>query len=116
MCSNEIKYDHMPPFHFENDFELDDKEQPTTINEESDCLFIDLQDGLMFHDFEDNPANLLESSAKEGFILFINIGIGFRFQVELASFIFFILLEENRSKNQPNCHFLDWIHWSCDIT
>ena len=61
---------------------LDDIEQLAIVNEGNACLFVDLQDMVVYHAFEDSFAVLLESLRKVNFAEFIKFEGGFRFHIE----------------------------------
>jgi hypothetical protein len=51
-------------FHSEKDLALNDIEQLAVINERNACIFVDFQDMVAYHAFEDYFSVLLESLGK----------------------------------------------------
>jgi hypothetical protein len=113
---NDKPDEHIVFFHSEKDLVLDDIEQLAVVNEGNACLFVDLQDRVVYHAFEDSFAVLLESLRKVNFAEFINFEGGFRFHIEFPSFKLFFRFGENQSKGQSSSHLFDWLHWKYEIT
>ena len=64
---------------------FDNIEQGTTFkNEGNVCLFVDHQGKVVIYNLQDPFTNLLESAVKEKFVLFINVGLGFKLEFELS--------------------------------
>jgi hypothetical protein len=63
------------------------------------------QEEMIFHDFQDPVAILLQSSVKEEFVSFISSGFGFNFFFQLPSFTFVCLLKKDVSEKnrEANC-------------
>lgn len=109
---DDVKNEHMAPLLFENELEIDRIEQRPTFNHKGyPCLFVDFQDEVFFHVFEDYFFILLQPSKKVGFMLFTRAESGFRLYFELL-FTKFLFLHESERKEQSNNHLLSWLHWS----
>jgi len=91
------------------------QEQLTLMNEV--CLYVFVhQEKVIFHDFQDPVASLLQSSVKVEFVSFISSGFGFNFCFQLPSFTFVCLLKKIVKIGQSSSQLLDWLHWHFSIT
>jgi hypothetical protein len=91
-----------------------EKKQPTLMKET--CLSVFAHQGeIIFHDFQDPMAILLQSLVKDEFVSFIILYFEFNLFFQPPSFTIFYQLEENvkgKSRNQ----LFDWLHWHFSIT
>jgi hypothetical protein len=71
---------------------------------------------MIFHDFQDPMAILLQSSVKDEFASFISSDFGFNLFFQPPSFTFFYQLEKNVNKGKSGSQLLDWLHWHFSIT
>jgi hypothetical protein len=92
-----------------------EQEQQTLMKEACLSIFAH-QEEMVFHDFQDPVAILLQSSVKEEFVSFISSGFGFNFCFQLPSFTFVCLLKKDVSGKKLGSQLLDWLHWHFNIT
>jgi hypothetical protein len=92
-----------------------EQEQQTLMKEACLSVFA-RQEEMIFHDFQDPVAILLQSAVKEEFVSFISLGFGFNFCFQLPSFTFVCLLEKVVSEKKSGSQWLDWLHWHFSIT
>ena len=94
-------------------------QQPSVLsdqNEECACVFVESQDKVTFHIFEDPFTNLLLLVGNIYFLFFMDQKHMFSRHLEWPSFCFFCLLEENESKILVSTHMLYWLHWKDHFT
>jgi hypothetical protein len=92
-----------------------EQEQQTLMKEACLSVFAH-QEEMIFNDFQDPVAILLQSSMKEDFFPFISSGFGFNFCFQLPSFTFDCLLKKDVSGEKSGSQLLDWLHWHFSIT
>jgi hypothetical protein len=99
--------EHIVFFHSKKDLVLNDIEQLTIINEGNVFLFVDLQDRVVYHDFEDSFAVLLEPLGEVNCAKFIKFEGEFRFHIELPVFKFLFMFEKSERRKQSSNYWLD---------
>jgi hypothetical protein len=101
---------------FEDVLRTEEIEQKQLTLMKDTCLSVFAHQGeMIFHDFQDLMAILLQSSVKDEFVSFISLDFGFNLFFQPPSFTFFYQLEKNvkgKSRNQ----LLDWLHLHFSIT
>ena len=80
------------------------------------CLSVFAHQGkIIFCDFQDPMAILLQSSVKDKYASFISSNFGFNLFFQPPSFTFFYQFEKN-VKGKSGSQLLDWLHWHFSIT
>jgi hypothetical protein len=101
---------------FEDVLRTEEIEQKQLTLMKDTCLLVFAHQGeMIFHDFQDPMAILLQYLVKDEFSSFISSYFGFNFFFHPPSFMFFYHVEKNvkgKSENQ----LLDWLHWHFRIT
>lgn len=81
------------------------------VNEEDISFSVDLQNELIFHDFEDPLATHLQPSRKVLFTTFLHHGVFFKWMFEFPYLRFIFVFEESMIKMFLNSHLMDNLYW-----
>jgi hypothetical protein len=92
------------------------EQEKQTLMKEACLSIFSHQEEIIFHDFQDPMAVLLQSTVKEEFVSFISLGFGFNFFFHLPYFTFVYLLKKDASGEKSGIQLLDWLHWHFSIT
>jgi hypothetical protein len=112
-----ILYTHVVVISFESVPRTEEIEKEQQTLKKEACIFVFAhQEEMIFHNFQDFFATLLQSSMKEEFVSFIISGFGFSFCFQLPSFTFLCLLKKDVSGEKLGSQLLDWLHWHFSIT